>query len=483
MFWRGVLGYLPVNIVQGVVGLLTIVVFTRVLDPHQYGDYALALSVVMVVHTALFTWLEAAMARFQPAEAASGSIPDHFATLYRTWAVLAAGLVVVGGLILALWPMAAPLKIALATGLGGTIFKALGRMAQEHRRAAGRVKEAALLDIVVTAGGFAAGAGLAFAGLGGAAPLTGLGLAFMVCLVWVLPSELKLAGGGKLQPERVRAYAHYGLPLAASLILGLFLSTVDRFLIAAFMDSGAVGVYHAGYSLANRTLDVIFIWLGSAAGPAAIAALEFGGRPALDKTAREQSSFMLLIAIPAAVGLALVAQPLADLLVGEALRDGAARVTPWIAASGLFAGVTTYYFHTAFTLAKATRLLLLAMTVPAVANIALNLLLIPPYGLMGAVVATAVSYGLGLVASAVIGRRAIALPIPWSTILRAGAASAVMAAVVSLIPDFGGVLELALKAGAGGLVYGLVALALDAGGARSQGMALLVRLRGKVSPA
>jgi O-antigen/teichoic acid export membrane protein len=134
-------------------------------------------------------------------------------------------------------------------------------------------------------------------------------------------------------------------------------------------------------------------------------------------------------------------------------------------------------------LAKATRLLLLAMTVPAIANIALNVALIPRFGLMGAVVATAVSYGLGLIASAVIGRRAIALPIPWSTILRAGAASAVMAAVVSLIPDFGGVLELALKAGVGGLVYGLVALALDAGGARSQGMALLARLRAKVSPA
>lgn len=483
MFWRGVLGYLPVNIVQGVVGLLSIVVFTRVLNPQQYGDYALALSVVMVVHTALFTWLEAAMARFQPAEAAAGSLADHFATLYRTWAILAGALVVVGGLLLAVWPMAAPLKIALATGLGGTLSKGLGRMAQEHRRAAGRVREAALLDMVITAGGFAAGAGLAVAGLGGAAPLSGLAIVTMICLVWVLPSELRLSRGGRLQPARARAYAHYGLPLAASLILGLVLGTVDRFLIAAFMDSEAVGVYHAGYSLANRTLDVIFIWLGSAAGPAAIAALEFGGRPALDRTAREQSSFMLLIAIPAAVGLALVARPLADVLVGEALRDGAAKVTPWIAASGLFAGITTYYFHTAFTLAKATRLLLLAMTVPAAANIVLNVLLIPRFGLTGAVVATAVSYGLGLLASALIGRRAIALPIPWSTLLRAIFASAVMAAAVSLIPDFGGILELALKASAGGLVYGLVALALDAGGARSQGLALVARLRSRVAPA
>ena len=41
MFWRGVLGYLPVNVVQGIVGLLTIVSLTRLLTPAQFGDYAL----------------------------------------------------------------------------------------------------------------------------------------------------------------------------------------------------------------------------------------------------------------------------------------------------------------------------------------------------------------------------------------------------------------------------------------------------------
>ena len=62
MFWRGVLGYLPVNVVQGLTGFLAIVVFTRLLPPEQYGAYALAFSVVSLTHTLAFTWLEAAMA-------------------------------------------------------------------------------------------------------------------------------------------------------------------------------------------------------------------------------------------------------------------------------------------------------------------------------------------------------------------------------------------------------------------------------------
>lgn len=478
MFWRGVLGYLPVNIVQGVVGLLTIVVFTRLLTPEQYGAYAIAFSVVSLVHTATFTWLEAAVARFQAAEAKAGTLADHFTTIYRAWFILALSIPVAAGLILTFWPMSQPLKLAVAVGLAGTLFRGLARIAQERRRAAGEVAGAAALDIAQTAGGFGLGAVLAYAGLGGAAPLAGVGAVAALCLAWVLPTELKFAKGGRFEPSRIRTYAAFGLPLSLSLILALALSTADRFMLAAFLNEETVGVYHAGYSLANRTLDVIFIWLGMAAGPAAIAALETGGRPALEQTARQQSAFMLLIALPAAVGLAMVARPLAEALIGEGLREGAAQVTPWIAASGFFAGLTTYYFHMAFTLARNTRLLLLAMLVPAIANIALNLALIPTFGLDGAMWATTASYGLGLVASILLGRRVMPLPISWETLIKAGAASLAMAAVVSLVPAIGGWTELIVKACLGAAVYGAAAFALDAGGARRQAGRLLRAAQG-----
>jgi len=367
--------------------------------------------------------------------------------------------------------------VAVGTGLAGTVLKGLARLAQEHRRAAGRVSAAAAIDIITTAGGFACGGLFAWLGLGGAAPLTGMAAITALVLVFCLPAELRAMKGGTFEPARARSYAAYGLPLAGSLILALVLNSVDRLLIAAYMDQTSVGTYHAGYSLANRTLDVMFIWLGSAAGPAAVAALEFGGLSALQTTARQQSSFMIFLTLPAAVGLALVAKPLAGVLVGPALSAGAAQVTPWIAISGLFSGLTTYYFHTAFTLGKATRLMLAAMAVPAVANIVLNVALIRHWGLQGAAIATAVSYGLGLIASILLGRRVIKLPIPWDTLARSAVASAVMAIAVALIPAMGGVLELGLKAAGGGLVYGVVAYALNTSGVRIEVRRLLVALK------
>lgn len=479
MFWRGVLGYLPVNIVQGVVGLLGIVVFTRALSPADYGTYALAFSVMSLAYTCLFTWLEAAMARFYAPEAEARRLPEHFRTIYGAFGLMALVFPLVAGAILWLWPMPAALKIAIAAGLATILFRSLAKLIQERRRAAGDVRAAALLDIVMTAGGFAVGAGLALAGFGGASPLVGIGAAAAACLVFALPGELKQARGGRFEPARAKMYAGYGVPISLSLILALALATTDRFLIAAYLNETSVGVYQAGYSLANRTLDVMFIWLGMAGGPAAVAALERGGKTALHETAREQAGFMVALALPAAVGLALVAKPLGDVMIGPGLRAGAAQVTPWIAASAFFAGVTTYYFHTAFTLARRTGLLLAAMAIPAVSNIVLCLVLIPRFGLQGALWATLASYAIGALASYGLGRRALALPAPWETLGRAGLAAAVMALAVAATPALGGVLELSLKALVGVAVYGALAYGLDICGARTHSGRLLRALQAR----
>ena len=481
MFRRGLIGYLPANITQGLVGLLTIVVFTRILTPEQYGGYALALSVMTLAHTTLFTWIEAALARFQARSVERGEVATHLATLMRGFFVLSVIFPLFAAVAVWLAPISPPLKIAVAVGLASIIFRSLIRIVQERRRADGEVMAASALDMAQTAGGFAIGVLAITLGAGAAGPLIGMGAISVICLLFTLRKELSLARGGLVETARLHDYASYGLPVAFSLILSLVIATTDRFLLAAFLDERAVGVYHAGYTLANRTLDVMFVWLGMAGGPAMVAALERGGRAALTETAREQSSFMILLTLPSAVGVALVAAPLAQVMVGGALSEGAAHVTPWVAFGAFFSGMTTHYFHQAFTLGRRTHLLFAAMIIPAAANLVLNLVLIPRYGIAGAMWSTAASYALGAGMSWLLGRRAMPLPVPLDVIWRAVLGCAAMAAVVIRIPAFGGLLELALKASAGGLVYAVVVLALDAGGLRSRGMGLLQGLRARVA--
>ena len=474
MFWRGVWGYLPANIVQGVVGFLAIILFTRLLSPEDFGRYALAFSVMTLAHVAVFSWLEAAMARFWAAQT-PGAAQGHFASLYRTAFVLSAAFLVAGGLAIWLLPIDPLFRLALAVGLAGAPARNMVKLTQERFRAEGEVAKSARLDMAVTAGGLAIGVGFALAGAGATAPLLGLGLAPLAALPFVLPGELKQARGGAFEAGRVREYALYGYPIAASLALTVVLSSTDRFVLEAYLGEAAVGAYHASYSIANRTLDVLFLWLGTAGQPALVMALERGGMDRLKVAAREQLSTFLLVGLPAAAGVALVARPLSEVLIGEELRTVAASVTPWIALSALLFGLTAYYFGQAFTLGKKTRRLLIAMAIPAGMNVILNLMLVPRFGVMGAAWATAASFGLGMVATMLIGRRVMALPIPWESLARCGVATGIMALTVSRLPAFGGFGELVLDAGVGAIVYAAAALTLNAAGVRTVALGLLAK--------
>lgn len=421
------------------------------------------------------------MARFWAAQRTPQQTAAHFAGLYRTAFILTGVYVPVVGIGLWLAPLGTEFRWALAAGLMGAPVRCLAKLAQEHFRASGQVAKAAGLDIFIAVGGLAIGIAFAVLGAGGAAPLAGLALAPLAALPFILPGELKQARQGAVDPARLRAYAVYGYPIAVSLALALVLASTDRFLLAAFMDTAAVGAYHAGYSIANRTLDVLFIWLGAAGTPALVMALERGGAQRLADAAREQADTLLLVGLPAAAGVALVAQPLAQFMIGPDLRQAAAVVTPWIALSALLSGLTVYYFHQAFTLGRRTGLLLAAMAVPAAANVLLNIVLIPRFGVLGAAWATAASFALGLAASILMGRRVLPLPIPWETLARCGVATAVMALAVRPLPALGGFVELMLDASVGALVYAAMALILNAAGVRDLALRLIARRKGALA--
>ncbi|MEL6757583.1 MAG: polysaccharide biosynthesis C-terminal domain-containing protein, partial [Pseudomonadota bacterium] len=81
--------------------------------------------------------------------------------------------------------------------------------------------------------------------------------------------------------------------------------------------------------------------------------------------------------------------------------------------------------------------LALLMLFPAAANIALNLVLIPQFGLLGAVMATLASYALGLAVLALKGRRLIALPLPMRDLTKIALAAIAMCPVIWALPAWG----------------------------------------------
>ncbi len=478
MFRAALIGYLPIKIAQGLVGLLTLWAFTRLLTPDQYGIYALVLSVMMLGHTATLTWVEAATARFQIPSVRDGATSDHLKTVYLLWLVIAGVVLPTVALIILPFSLAAEVKMAAICAAIAATVRSFAQLVEERLRADGEVSSVTILEVSLTVGGFILGLAAILTGAGSSGPFIGVILATLFSLAPRLKSELALSRGGAFERRRAAKYAGYGIPIAGSLLLAIVVTSSDRMFLAAFMTTADVGAYHAGYSLASRTLDVFFIWFGMASGPVLVRALEIGGTESLQEAAREQASFMLFLAVPAAVGLCLVAGPLADLMIGGALAAQSASIMPPIALGALLSGMTTYYLSQAFTLGVNTRGLLLTMAIPALVNAALNVALIPRFGISGSAWASVAGFFAGAVATYVIGRRVIPLPLPLGPFARALLASAVMVGVASVVNPEAPFVALALKSVLGALAYFVTAALLGSSEARRAWSMVRLRVRG-----
>lgn len=468
MLNRHLLAYLPVYLAQALVGFGSVVVFTRLLSPEAYGQYMLVLTGSALISTLIFTWLDAAVARYHARAASRGRLGGHLFTALTLFALIAAPLLAVGVILLFVLDLGPSLKTACTYALAYMLLRAGVMIALETRRAAGEAWRYSLLETFSLAGGFAFGAALTlFTDLGSAGPLAGLALASGLALVFDLPALARKARKDRAHRARITAFFAYGGPIAFSLIFEQLLTSGDRFLIAAYLGEAATGAYAAGYALADRSLSIIFLWLGMTTGPLLISALEHDGRDAAQSVARQTGALMGAIGFPAAAGLALVSPNLAHLMIGEELAATAASIVPLIALSGLMNGVMTHYFHTAYTLGRRTGSMALIMTGSAVLNLVLNAALIPLLGLHGAAWATVAAYGVALIACVFHGRTIFPMPIPVVEWSKAALATAGMSAGVLVAPSSGFVLaDLALQIGAGVLVYALIMLALDGLGVR-----------------
>lgn len=467
---RHLAGYLPANLASALASFGAVYVFTRLLGPEEYGRYALMVSVMALIHTLTLAPGEAAAYRYTAKARAEGpeELAVHFATVR---ALLLRSLLLAAIAMVALAAAVAHMPRYLAILPWIALLMPIGTLVQatlEAHRASQEVQRYVLVYSFKLLGGFAIGALIAWTtDAGAAAPFMGLTVSGLIVGVPQLIWLQKAAREAKPEKAKIRSYYAYGLPIAAALSLDLLLSVADRFLISLFIGEAAVGAYAAGYGVADKTILLLCAWAAMAGAPLVLAAFEEQGPEAAKAEAKNLVSTMLLIGLPAATGLALVAVPLSQALIGEDLRDQAAQIIPWIAFAGLMNGLLMHYYAEAFQLAQKTGEQALLMLIPAGVNIAANLILIPQFGIIGAVGATIFSYTVGIFVIAARGRRYIAFPFPVVSAFKIAAASLAMWPAIALIPDFGSWPELIAKAIAGGAVYLAAALVIDAGGARS----------------
>lgn len=459
MLGKSILSYLPVNLANMLTAFGTIAILTRLLEPAEFGLYALAMITLQFVHMGLFTWMEAAMARFQARAERDNDVRSHLMTLYRLGALTGVISFAFIMTLLSLNLFDPALTFVLVFALGSGCLQVIFNLGMEAHRAAHRIKQYSLTYSSQTLVSFTLGIlFVIFTPLKAAAPFAGVACGLLIVGSLDLFFMWKRMRGGKFHPDKAKTYFIYGAPLCIGLLLSYALNSADAYIIKIFMGSASVGEYNAGYNLANRSLEILFVWVSMAVTPVVVTAMEKEGTDKSREILKNYGATLLWIAVPAATGIALVAKD-AGFILGEGVRDNAVIVMPWIAFAGLINGCMTYYVHRAFMLSGQTQKFVWALVAPVILNIGLNFLLIPIYGLMGAVWATVLSYSLAIIIATILGRRDYPLPIPLRAATEIAFCSAVMAGVVYILPLSSiepGFVTLIIK-GATGLAVYLVA--------------------------
>jgi O-antigen/teichoic acid export membrane protein len=229
--------------------------------------------------------------------------------------------------------------------------------------------------------------------------------------------------------EKWRHMVGFSLPLVPSGV-GVFLNAwADRLVIQQTRSLADVGVYGVGFRWA-MIVSLVLVGFQGAAMPLFLARHRDPSMPA--DVARIFRVFAAL-AIAIFVALSVLATPALRILAAAPYQR-AADVVPLLVVSAMFAGM--YMFAPGLAIAKDMSTMAKVTVIAGIANAALALALVPPFGIVGAGVATATTslwwFGSLMRAS----QRRYPVPHRWGSLVTGFlSASALVAASMIVLPS------------------------------------------------
>lgn len=408
--------YAAAGLAQQAVGFLLIPVYTRQIDPAEYGVLEIFNTATAIGFACLTMGLSSAINKVYHRDC---DHPGDRARVLATALLLDAPLLVGAALLLIAFstPISTvltgsaehaslvPLLAAsgLAYSLAVLVLSSL--RAQERARAFATLSllqfvAALLLNIT-----FVVGLGLGVRGvLWGNLLSNALQL---VTALWVSRQGSAARFAGRL----VRPLLSFGLYLVPVMLAGWVMDMSDRYLLRLFTDLDTVAVYGVGYKF-GMILQIAIVWPFQLAWPAfAFAASK---QPGYEATFVRTLTYLVAVLAAAVLGLALISPTGLPLIVG---RDyaGAAVVVPVIALAYACNGIQ-YAVAPSVHLGGATRWLSLIATACAALNIGLNLLFIPRFGMLGAAWATVLAFAALALATILLAQRVHPIAYEWRRI-------------------------------------------------------------------
>ncbi len=426
--WRETRIYAIGLIVAKSTGFLLLPLVTRFLPPEDYGRLELLSSLIAAGTLISSTWLVETLFRFAAAPEEEGR---RAAADISGLTLVIAALLLGASLIAA--PMIAPLLPVAASStevaLAGAVIaaEAMNSVPLGWLRMQGRARAWALLLVGRTLLHLGLAALFLASGYGVAGVLAASVLASVALGLIVTAHQFRTGGGFRFAPRAWGPLIVYGAPLTLTGLATFALTSADLWFLAGHVSPSALGQY----ALAAK----IALIAGLATQPFEL--WWYPRRLIVLREADGAARSARLAGFGAALGLlcaagAAVLGPLLVIVLTPPAYHGGIGLLPWMAAIIAIQGLGSMvnvgcYIGRSAVMAMAVNL------GGAATAILLYVLLIPRYGLAGAIMATLVAQTLRMIAFGVFSLRRAPIPYPFGVIALLAAACAVTAALPRLV--------------------------------------------------
>lgn len=256
----------------------------------------------------------------------------------------------------------------------------------------------------------------------------------------------------------LKNYISYSIPLVPVDILFWVVSASDRYFVTYFLNISQTGIYSASRVLASL-IGFLSLPIGVVLFPSVSRLWEQGESVKVKIYFQYSMKLFLTLAVPAVGGLYILSQPLLGIFTtSEFMVEG--YLVPLLAIGEFFAGIFLINEYLIF-LVKKNRWLPLINAIGAVTNVAINIVLIPKIGILGAAISSIISYFILSIIITFWGRKMIEYKLDFKFSSKVVVATAIMAGCLSFmkVNNVIGIITLVII---GVIIYGLCLFLLRA---------------------
>ncbi len=215
------------------------------------------------------------------------------------------------------------------------------------------------------------------------------------------------------KPHLAREVILFSMPLIAYELTSVVLDSGDRILVGHFLGLSQLGLYAAAYSIATYAEEALMTPVNMALMPAYMKIWVEQGTAATARFLSQSLDYFVMAGGAVALLVYVTSSDLIGILASN--KFAAAHSLLPVLVLGLLVYATHIFFNAPLIIHKRSVVLTSCTTFCCVANVIMNILLLPRMGIMGAAVSTLLSYICLVLGMLLVSRRYLSFSLPLAT--------------------------------------------------------------------